>query len=65
VTGTYFCPHRPEENCNCRKPALELIFKAAKELNIDIKKSIIIGDRDDIEGEMGRSLGIEYKILKR
>ncbi len=65
VTGTYFCPHRPEEKCNCRKPGLELIFQAARELKINIKKSVIIGDRDDIEGEMGRSLGIEYKILKR
>ena len=38
VTKTYFCPHRPEENCNCRKPRLEMIFRAASELGIDIKK---------------------------
>ena len=62
---TYFCPHRPEENCNCRKPKLGMMFEAEKEIHIDIKESVIIGDRDDMEGKMGRSLGIEYRILKR
>ena len=42
-----------------------MIFEAEKEIHIDIKESVIVGDRDDMEGEMGRSLGIEYRILKR
>lgn len=42
-----------------------MIEKAMKDFDIDLKNSIIIGDRDDMEGEMGRQLGIEYKILKR
>ena len=65
IEKTYFCPHRPEENCNCRKPKLGMMFEAEKEIHIDIKESVIIGDRDDMEGEMGRRLGIEYRILKR
>ena len=65
IEKTYFCPHRPEENCNCRKPKLGMIFEAEKEIHIDINESVIIGDRDDMEGEMGRRLGIEYRILKR
>ena len=54
VTKTCFCPHRPEENCNCRKPKLGMIFEAEKEIHIDINESVIIGDRDDMEREMGR-----------
>ena len=38
------CPHKPSENCNCRKPKPGLIFKASKEFNIDLKKSFFIGD---------------------
>ena len=65
VDKTYYCPHRPEENCNCRKPNLGMIRKATEDFDIDIANSVIIGDRDDMEGEMGRKLGIKYIILKR
>lgn len=62
---TYYCPHRPDENCRCRKPKLGMIEKAMEEFDIDLKNSIIIGDRDDMEGEMGRRIGIDYRILER
>ncbi len=65
IDKTYYCPHRPDENCRCRKPRLGMIEKAIKDFDIDLKNSIIIGDRDDMEGEMARQLGIEYKILNR
>ena len=46
----YYCPHRPDENCGCRKPKPGLIIQAANELNIDLKSSWMIGDNDsDIE----------------
>ena len=65
VDETYYCPHRPEENCECRKPQLGMIQKAMENFDIDLKNSVIIGDRDDMEGEMGRKLGIEYLIVNR
>ena len=36
-----------------------------EDFDMDIANSVIIGDRDDMEGEMARRLGIEYIILKR
>ena len=42
-----------------------MIKKAMEDLDIDLENSIIIGDRDNMEDEIGRRLGIEYKILKR
>ena len=65
IDKTYYCPHRPDENCECRKPNLRMIKRAMGDFDIDLEKSIIVGDRDDMEGRMGRQLGIEYKILKR
>ena len=65
VDETYYCPHRPEENCECRKPQLGMIQKAMENFDIDLKNSVIIGDRDDMEGEMGRKLGIEHLIVNR
>ena len=52
IDGMYYCPHGPDDNCDCRKPKTGMALKAAKELNIDLKKSYMIGDsvRDYIFG---------------
>jgi histidinol-phosphate phosphatase family protein len=44
-SGVYYCPHAPEENCGCRKPAPGLILQAAQELTIELEHSFIIGDK--------------------
>ncbi len=46
ISKIYICPHRPNENCSCRKPQPGLIQKAFLENEIDIKKSWFIGDSD-------------------
>ncbi len=65
VDATYFCPHTPEDNCPCRKPKTGLLEKAVKENNIDVENSIVVGDRDDVDGEMARRYGINYFIIRR
>ncbi len=48
----YFCPHSPEvtPDCQCRKPKPGLILQAAKDFNIDLTSSFMIGDKlSDIE----------------
>ena len=42
-----------------------MIEEAIVDFNIDLKNSIIIGDRDDLEGQIARKLGIDYTILYR
>ena len=50
VDGFFYCPHKPDENCICRKPKSGLLNKAILELNIDVNSSWMIGDNDsDIE----------------
>ncbi len=44
--AVYYCPHTPEEDCQCRKPKPGLLLKAASELNIDLASSYTVGDRD-------------------
>lgn len=47
LDGIYYCPHDPnEEECECRKPKPGMILEAAKELNIDLKRSYMVGDKD-------------------
>ncbi|MCK9279117.1 MAG: HAD family hydrolase [Melioribacteraceae bacterium] len=61
----YYCPSHPEfsteDECKCRKPSPKMILDAADELNIDLSKSYLIGDRaSDIES--GLNAGV-YSIL--
>ncbi|MGC9530456.1 MAG: D-glycero-alpha-D-manno-heptose-1,7-bisphosphate 7-phosphatase [Candidatus Bipolaricaulaceae bacterium] len=44
LDGIYVCPHAPEEGCDCRKPAAGLLHRAARELNIDLVHSYLVGD---------------------
>ncbi|MFC1576800.1 D-glycero-alpha-D-manno-heptose-1,7-bisphosphate 7-phosphatase [Candidatus Omnitrophota bacterium] len=44
IQAAYYCVHRNEDNCVCRKPKTGLIDKAAKEHGVDLKRSLIIGD---------------------
>lgn len=62
INGSYYCTHSIEDKCECRKPKPGLIFKAAEELNIDISKSIMIGDEvSDIK--CGINAGCEEEKL--
>ena len=61
VDGFFYCPHKPDENCNCRKPKSGLLHQAILELNIDVNSSWMIGDNDsDIEA----STSIGCKAIK-
>jgi len=56
IKKTYVCPHKPEDKCECRRPSAKLIKDAAKEFDIDLKKSFMVGDMArDIE--MGKNAG--------
>lgn len=39
-----YCPHRPEDGCDCRKPKPGMLLQAAKEMGIDLTESYLIGD---------------------
>ena len=52
IDGIYYCPHHPLEGkgqylteCNCRKPKPGMITQAAKDHQIDLTKSYMVGDR--------------------
>lgn len=52
----FSCVHDDIQNCECRKPKPGLLFKATRELNLDLKRSFLVGDRwRDIQA--GQSAG--------
>jgi D-glycero-D-manno-heptose 1,7-bisphosphate phosphatase len=45
VDAIYVCQHAPEADCLCRKPKPGLLHQAAKDLDIDLNRSYVVGDR--------------------
>jgi D-glycero-D-manno-heptose 1,7-bisphosphate phosphatase len=46
IDSVFYCPHRPDENCDCRKPHPGLLLRAAEEMSLDLGKSYLVGDKD-------------------
>ncbi|MCF6354943.1 MAG: D-glycero-beta-D-manno-heptose 1,7-bisphosphate 7-phosphatase [Candidatus Polarisedimenticolaceae bacterium] len=44
IDALFFCPHRPDENCGCRKPKPGLLLEIASRLNADLSEAFFIGD---------------------
>lgn len=63
LDGVYFCPHAPDEGCQCRKPRTGLVERAARDLGFDPKTSVVIGDKLS-DMELARNAGC-FSILVR
>ena len=62
IADIFFCPHRPEEGCACRKPLPGLLRQACRQHGIDPSQTIMIGDSvKDIE--CARNAGCAAAIL--
>jgi len=73
VNKIYYCPHHPERgwegeiaelkiDCDCRKPKAGMLFKAQKDLNIDLSKSWMIGDRET-DLKAGKNAGCQTILV--
>jgi len=59
IDGYYFCPHHPDFSgeCRCRKPKPGMLEDAARDLDLDLSRSYMVGDRlTDVEA--GGRLGL-------
>lgn len=69
IDAIYYCPHHAEhghypykQECGCRKPEPGMILKAAKDHNIDLSQSWMIGDKkSDIEA--GQAAGTKTILV--
>jgi D-glycero-D-manno-heptose 1,7-bisphosphate phosphatase len=46
IDQVLYCPHRPEEGCDCRKPRPGLLLRAADRLGLDLSRSFFVGDAE-------------------
>jgi D-glycero-D-manno-heptose 1,7-bisphosphate phosphatase len=63
LDAVYFCPHRPDEGCGCRKPGSELLVQAAANLSLGLRESVMIGDKR-LDAETGRRAGARGVLVR-
>ncbi len=68
--GYYYCPHLPDAtveayrcDCQCRKPRTGMVDQAARELGIDLSRSVVIGDKW-IDVQLGHNAGARGILVK-
>lgn len=73
LDGVYYCPHHPDKGfageveelkivCECRKPKAGLLLQAAKDFNIDLSQSWMIGDSEN-DVLAGRNAGCKTALI--
>jgi len=64
VDDIRICPHRQDAGCSCRKPKPGMLLAAARQWNIDLKISYMVGDRaSDIVA--GKAAGCYTLLINR
>ena len=70
IDAYYFCPHHPEATldryrqvCGCRKPAPGLIEQASRDLQLDLSRSVMVGDRW-LDVGCGRAAGTRTVLVR-
>ena len=74
LDGIYYCPHHPDKGfkgerpeykieCECRKPSVGMLRKAARELNLDLTASWLIGDRTG-DVQTAHNAGVRSVLLR-
>ncbi len=63
LDAVYFCPHRPEDGCACRKPGTALLEQAVANLRLSLRHSVMIGDKL-IDAAAGQSAGAQGVLVR-
>lgn len=70
LDAVYYCPHHPTEGtseytvaCDCRKPGTGLLDRAANEMDIDLHRSYMVGDKW-IDVEVGQRAGTSAVLVR-
>jgi D-glycero-D-manno-heptose 1,7-bisphosphate phosphatase len=61
ISGIYYCPHHPDDGCECRKPHTGMVESARRELNLP-DGGYIVGDADS-DMELGRRAGLKTVLV--
>ena len=62
LDGIFFCPHRPSDNCPCRKPRPGMLEQIRERFHLDLGEAVMIGDRrHDLEA--AQAVGVRFLLV--
>jgi D-glycero-D-manno-heptose 1,7-bisphosphate phosphatase len=63
IDGIYFCPHAPDDGCNCRKPSPGMVYQAVSVHGFDPRQAWVIGDKE-VDVELGHAVGATTILVR-
>lgn len=62
VDRIYYCPHGWDDGCECRKPKPGMLFQAQRDFNLDLSRTVFIGD-DERDAQAGEAAGCPTVLI--
>lgn len=63
LAGVYYCPHRPDEGCSCRKPRTGLLERVAADFEVGLEGVPFVGDKQ-IDVDTARAVGARPILVR-
>jgi D-glycero-D-manno-heptose 1,7-bisphosphate phosphatase len=63
IDGFYHCPHDWDDGCRCRKPAPGMLFDAQLDHDLDLTRTVFVGD-DERDGEAAQRAGCPFEMVE-
>lgn len=64
LDGIYYCPHKPEDNCECQKPNIGLLLRAKKTHNLRLDECYVVGDTGSSDMLAANKAGTKKVLVK-
>ena len=64
IDAVYCCPHIPTDNCSCKKPLPGMLRQAERDFDLDIARSVVVGDTGPSDMAMARAAGCKAVLVR-
>lgn len=60
----FYCPHKPEDGCECQKPKIGLLIKAKEKYNLNLNECYVVGDTGNSDMLAANLAGTKKVLVK-
>ena len=63
IDDIYYCPHHPNDNCECRKPKNKMLLEALQQYGFEPKDALMIGD-SWVDVQLAKNVGCDFALVQ-